>query len=203
MTRIQRRLLRAGIVILALLLLHRQILLGIGGYLIVEDPLRKVDAIYVLSGNSQDRGRAAAALYQQGYAPEVVCLGGEAHDDLALYGIALLTASMTQKVVLQAGVPDSAIRLLPKGSSTFEEFEAITADCKVRGYQNIMVVSSRFHMRRIHMFFRNRLYFEGIDLVLHGSYESSFDERAWWKKEPGLLFVNNEYIKMAFYWLRY
>jgi uncharacterized SAM-binding protein YcdF (DUF218 family) len=199
----RRSLLRAGIALALLALFHRQILLGIGGYLIVEDPLRKVDAIYVLSGNAQDRGKAAAALYQQGYAPELVCLGGEEHDDLQLYGINLLTATMTQKVALAAGAPDSVIRLLPEGSSTFEEFEAITADCKARGYQDIMVVSSRFHTRRIHMFFRKRLCFEGINLVLRGSYESSFDERAWWKKEPGLLFVNNEYIKMAYYWLRY
>lgn len=203
MTRTRRRLLRASIALALLLLFHRQILLGIGGYLIVEDPLRKVDAIYVLSGNAQDRGRAAADLYRQGYARELVCLGGEEHDDLQLYGIDLLTATMTQKVVLQAGVPNEAVRLLPKGSSTFEEFEAITADCKARGYKEIMVVSSRFHTRRIHMFFRKRLYFEGIDMVLRGSYESSFDEKGWWKKEPGLLFVNNEYIKMGYYWLRY
>ena len=199
----RRRLLRASIALGLLLLFHRQILLGIGGFLIVEDPLRKVDAIYVLSGNAQDRGRAAATLYQQGYAPELVCLGGESHDDLELYGIHLLTATMTQKVVLQAGVPNGAVRLLPRGSSTFEEFEAITADCKARGYRDIIVLSSRFHTRRIHMFFRKRLYFEGINLVLRGAYERSFDERAWWKKEPGLLFVNNEYIKMGYYWLRY
>lgn len=198
-----RRSLRWGLLLLFLLAFHKPILRGVGQYLVVEDPLRKVDAIYVLSGNPGDRGKEAAKLYHQGYAPEVVCLGGEPADALALYGIDILTASMTEKVLAEAAVPQAAIRLLPKGSSTYEEFEAITADCKARDYKDIMIVSSRFHTRRIHMFFRLRLHFEGIAMVLRGARENSFEEEAWWKKEPGLLFVNNEFIKMAYYWLRY
>jgi hypothetical protein len=66
-----------------------------------------------------------------------------------------------------------------------------------------MVVSSLFHTRRIHEFFRLRLYFQGVEMVLRGAPESSFDENLWWKREPGLLFVNSEYIKMGYYWLKY
>lgn len=186
-----------------LALFHKSVLRGMGNYLIVQDEKEKVDAIFVLSGNSFDRGREAAKLYAEGWAPKVVCLGGEVNPALELYGINDLTAKMTEGVLLRAGVPSSAIELLPEGTSTFEEFEAITAYCQARGLDKIMVVSSLFHTRRIHRFFRLRLHLEGIDLVLRGSSETAFDESAWWKNEPGLIFLNNEYIKMGYYWLKY
>ena len=84
-----------------------------------------------------------------------------------------------------------------------EEFEAIKDMCKQRDWKTSMVVSSLFHTRRIHEFFRLPLYFEGIEMVLRGAAERSFDEQNWWTKEPGLIFLNNEYIKMGYYWLKY
>lgn len=192
---------------MALLLLigifHRPLLYQIGQMLVVEDAVRKVDAMYVLSGNPADRGQEAARLYAAGHAREVVCLGGEKTSALRMYGIEELTCEMTHKVVAKMGVPENAIREMCAGSSTFEEFEAIKNDCKLRGYKNIMVVSSRFHTRRIHMFFRLPLHFEGINMVLRGARDSDFEEEKWWKEESGLLFVNNEFIKTAYYFLRY
>lgn len=182
---------------------HKRIMYVAGQYLVVEDEPRKVDAIYVLSGNPDDRGKEAAKLFKGGWAKEVVCMGGETSAPLELYGIMDKTCLMTQKVLRGHSVPDSAIRLLPDGSSTFEEYESIVKDCKAKGYDDIMVVSSRFHTRRIHAFFRHRLLFEGINLCLRGAYEHAFTEEAWWKEETGLMFVNNEYIKMAYYFLRY
>lgn len=190
-------------VLLLLLLCHRSVLWGIGNWLVVEDPVQPVDALYILSGNSFDRGEEAARLYHEGYAPLLVCLGGETNPALELYGIDDLTSTMTRGVLLRAGVPAGDAVLLPEGTSTFEEFQAIVRHCKANGFQRIMVVSSLFHTRRIHTYFRTRLYLEGIELVLRGASESSFEEDEWWKEEPGLLFVNSEYIKMVYYWLKY
>lgn len=189
--------------LLGALLFHKSLLRGMGNFLIVEDPLEQVDALYVLSGNSFDRGKEAARLYQQGYAPKLVCLGGETNPALELYGINDKTSTMTQGVLEKAGVPLPDIELLPEGTSTFEEFQAIIRHCKSNGFRKIMVVSSLFHTRRIHTFFRLRLHFEGIQMVLRGSSESGFEESLWWKAEQGLLFVNSEYIKMVYYWLKY
>lgn len=193
----------AAFLILSLLVFAKSILGMIGNYLIVEDPKSKVDAIFVLSGNSLDRGAEAAKLWKEGWAPKLVCLGGEPHSALELYGIHDLSFEMTRKVLREHEIPESAIDSLPEGTSTAEEFEAITRYCKSHQMKKIMVVSSLFHTRRIDEFFRLRLYFEGIEMVLRGAKESGFKEESWWVAEPGLLFVNSEYIKMAYYHLRY
>src|SRR2546425_12792523 len=58
----------AGCSVLALVLAA---FLGIGRWLVVEDPLVKARAIAVLSGRMPLRAIEAAKLYRQGYAPEV------------------------------------------------------------------------------------------------------------------------------------
>lgn len=191
------------LLLVGLVVFRGSLLRGIGGGLVVEDPPKPVDALFVLSGNAYDRGREAARLYHAGYAPKVVCLGGEGNPALEMFDIVILTAELTQKVLREENVPMADIELLQEGTSTFEEFEAIVAMCKDRGWDEIMVVSSRFHTRRIHEFFRLRLHFAGIQMVLRGARESVFDEELWWKSEPGLIFVNNEYVKLLYYWLNY
>ena len=191
------------LLVLLLGIFHRPVLRGMGNYLIVQDEAVPVEAIFVLSGNSFDRGREAARLYKRGLAPKVICLGGETNPALELYDIHDLTSLMTQQVVRDAGVPARAIELLPEGTSTYEEFQAITRICQERGWKMVMVVSSLFHTRRIHEFFRLRMHFAGVEMVLRGAAESKFKESEWWKSEAGLLFLNNEYIKLLYYQLRY
>jgi uncharacterized SAM-binding protein YcdF (DUF218 family) len=47
------------------------IFLGVGRWLVVEDPLDKAQAIVVLSGGMPMRAREAAKLYNAGYAPQI------------------------------------------------------------------------------------------------------------------------------------
>jgi uncharacterized SAM-binding protein YcdF (DUF218 family) len=202
----RRWIVRSGLVLFLLLLavlLRGKILKTAGSTLVVEDPAEQVDALFVLSGNAFDRGREGARLYNAGYTPKIVCLGGESNSSLELYNVLVSTAEITKAVVLNNNVPERDIELLEKGTSTFEEFEAITTMCKERGWTKIMVVSSRFHTRRIHEFFRLRLHFEGIKMVLRGAKDIIFEEDCWWKSEPGMIFVNNEYVKLLFYWMNY
>jgi uncharacterized SAM-binding protein YcdF (DUF218 family) len=189
--------------LLGLAILHQPILRGLGRWLIVQDDLAQAEALFVLSGNSLDRGNEAAKLYHAGWAPTVVCLGGEVNPALTLYGIHDLTYRGTLRVLQAQGVPDSALDSLPEGTSTYEEFVAIERYCKARNLHKIMVVSSLFHTRRIDTYFRLRLHLEGIEMVLRGAHESEMEEDAWWRSEPGLLFVNNEYIKLMYYWTKY
>lgn len=202
----RRWMVRMGFVFFLLMLaffMRGRILGTAGATLVVEDEPEQVDALFVLSGNAYDRGREGAKLYNAGYTPKVVCLGGESNSALELYDINVSTADITKAVVMESKVPEQDIELLEKGTSTYEEFEAITAMCKARGWTKIMVVSSRFHTRRIHEFFRLRLHFEGIKMVLRGARDGIFEEETWWKSEPGMIFVNNEYVKLLFYWLNY
>ncbi len=199
----RRRLIISFGLLLLLIIFRKPLLRSVGNFLVVEDPKQKVEAIYVLSGNSFDRGQEAARLYKEGWGPRVICLGGETNSALELYGIKDLSATITSNVLTQAGVPSKDVELLPKGTSTYEEFEAIVQHCQQHAYNKVMVVSSLFHTRRIHTFFRQRMYFSGVEMVLRGVQDAGFEKEDWWSREPGLLFVNNEYIKMMYYWLRY
>src|SRR6202049_165012 len=56
---------------LLLVLLSAVFILGVGRWLVVEDPLEKAQAIVVLSGRMPMRAMEAAKLYRQGYAARV------------------------------------------------------------------------------------------------------------------------------------
>lgn len=199
----RKRLILIAVLGLALFLGKGSILRGVGDVLVVQDGKQKVDAIYVLSGNSYDRGMEGVRLFKEGWGDRLICLGGESNSSLELYGIKDLTSTITANVMIQAGVPKEKIEVLAKGSSTYEEFEAIVQHCQDHSFKSVMVVSSLFHTRRIDTYFRERMYFSGVKMVLRGVQDGGFERNNWWNQEQGLLFVANEYIKMVYYWLRY
>lgn len=205
-SRKKKWLIRLGVlasVCLVLFLFRYPILRGLGNYLIYEDELSQADAIFVLSGNSLDRGKEGARLYHAGYAPVLVCTGGVESRDLGVIGIQMKHSVLTQRVLMNEGVDSSAIQLIHEGESTHEEKEAIVKYCAEKGWKKIVVVSSKFHTRRIHKSFRGTLNDAGIQLILRGAPDSGFDEKEWWKYEDGLIFLNNEYIKIFYYAFKY
>jgi uncharacterized SAM-binding protein YcdF (DUF218 family) len=175
----------------------------LGNYLIYEDRLEKSDALFVLSGNSLDRGKEAALLYHQGYAPVLVCTGGVESRDLGVVGIHMKHSVLTRHVLMNEGVDSTAIEMIHEGESTHDEKEAIVRYCQKKGWRKVIVVSSKFHTRRIHKSFRKTLETAGITLILRGAPDSGFDEKEWWKYEDGLIFLNNEYIKILYYAFKY
>jgi hypothetical protein len=40
-------------------------------------------------------------------------------------------------------------------------------------------------------------------VLLHGAPASSFQESSWWTSEEGLIMLNNEYVKLAYYHIKY
>jgi uncharacterized SAM-binding protein YcdF (DUF218 family) len=199
-------LIRLGILLNLLLILYIfrfPLLRGMGNFLTVQDDLEKCDAIYVLSGNPIDRGHEGALLLQQEYAPEVICTGADYSGVMLAYGIKVLHCELTRRAMLQQGADSTRIRMIDKGTSTMEEYEAIKKDIQSHGYKKVMILTSLFHTRRTRQVFKGRLEDAGIHTVMRGADDSGFDEAHWWKHEDGLLFLNSEYIKMAYYWVKY
>ena len=63
-------------------------ILGIGHWLVKEDPLQKADAIAVLSGNFPVRAMEAAKLYHEGFAKEIwLTHPGTRSDSLKEFGV--------------------------------------------------------------------------------------------------------------------
>ena len=192
------------------LIFHVTILQAIGGFLINTDKMPdKVDAIFVLGGNTFDRSNHAAELYFEGLSKNMVTLG--ANEDIAMKTIFPDTSDrrvrhsdcfISRDQLILEGVSEDHIRALDVGTSTREEANAILNHCKQNGYEKIIVVSGKLHTRRMRYSFKDFDDHE-IEVLLSGSSHSDYDEDYWWKSEGGMIMVNNEYMKLLYYYLNY
>ncbi len=201
------RWLRAALVLLAVVMLgwslRYPLLRGLGNFLITEDAPAQVDAVFVLGGSVEDRGVEATRIYQRGWCEQFVFTGAPVPSALASLGLDSTEAQCTRNAAVLAGLPREMTVALDKGTSTFEESEALLQYAVEQGFDTVMVVSNYFHLRRIGMVFRKRFRKAGITVLLHGAPSSDFDERTWWTTEEGLIMLNNEYVKLGYYWLKY
>lgn len=179
------------------------ILQSFATYLICEDKLEKADAIVVLSGGGYDRGNEAAKIYREGFAPEIVCTGGNPALEFKVFNIDTLESDVTVANLRRLRIPDSAIVEIRQGTSTKEEAEVILNYAKEQQHKNIIIISSKLHTYRVNKVFRKKLKEAGIELIVHGCFNSRFDEMQWWQDENGLIAVNNEWIKTFYYWFKY
>ncbi len=156
---------------------------------------------FVLSGGSYDRGNHAAAVFKSGVVESIVCTGENQSPDLKVFfeDKDILESTLTKMQIVKMGVPDSLVILLNKGSSTLEESDHILAYCLENDIDRCIIISSKFHTRRIKQVFKKKFKDNGIELYITGAPSSGFDEMQWWKSEGGLIAVNNEYIKQGYY----
>jgi uncharacterized SAM-binding protein YcdF (DUF218 family) len=180
-----------------------------------ETPLEKADAIFVLGGNLTSRPVLAAKLYHDGWSDKIIPLGANfdfvqevligcnPDCETADCNPCKPDALMMQEILEdQLNVPFEAIVPLPEGTSTKEESDAILNFSKANDYKTIIVVSDLFHLRRISYVFLDKFEEAGIKVILRGAKHSQYNEEKWWKYEQGLIMVNNEYIKLFYYWLK-
>jgi uncharacterized SAM-binding protein YcdF (DUF218 family) len=186
-----------------LLLFHNPILKAMGNYLILEDSIEEVEALFVLGGGTFDRGNEAVKLYNNGHAPQIVCTSENIPSVLEVIDTLLTEAQLSQKHIANLGVPLENVIALNKATSTKEEAKVIHDYCKEHGLKKVMILSSKFHTRRVNKVFNQQFENSGIELVFRGAPSSKYKENKWWQKESGLLFVNNEYIKLMYYKLAY
>ncbi|MCB0510506.1 MAG: YdcF family protein [Chitinophagales bacterium] len=171
--------------------------------LIHTDELVPVDYAFVLSGGAKDRGAYASELYNMGYVQDLVCTGANLSPDLESYGIDLAESHLTKMQMEALGIPSDHISVLALGTSTLEESELILAFCMVNKLKKIAVISSLFHTRRLAMVFLKKFHEEGIEVRIYGAASTQYSEVTWWESEAGLIALNNEYIKLFYYWIKY
>lgn len=184
---------------LLLFLFRVPILRGIGNFLIEEDPSSQADLAFVLGGNSLDRGKKAAALYQEGMVPKMVCLGANVPSVLRAFDIDSSESEISARIVRNEGVPAQDVRVLEKGRSTKEEAAVAFRYCKRKGVDTAIVLSDKFHLRRVRYVFEPRFESSETHLVFRGASSSRYKESEWWRSEEGMIMVNNEYMKWLYY----
>ena len=189
--------------LLLLFALRVPILKSLSSYLIKVDEPRKVDVIFVLSGAAYDRGMKAAEVFKQGWATRIVCTGGNKDATALALGKDYYECDLTRSAILLTGIDSNAVTTLPQGTSTFEESEAIEKYCVDQNIKSCIVVSSLFHTRRVSRTVKKKLEQAGVDTYLIGAPSRFYEPTAWWKSEYGLLDLNNEYVKLGYYFIKY
>ncbi|MCX6197753.1 MAG: YdcF family protein [Bacteroidetes bacterium] len=172
-------------------------------FLIEENTLTKVDAMFVLSGGGYDRGNEAVKIFNASFTNKIICTGGNAVTELCVMDIDTLESDMTAANLRQHSIPDSCIVLIRNGTSTKEEAQIILDYCFKNNLKKIIVLSSKLHTHRVNSFFRSKFLSAGIEPIVCGAPSSRFNEMEWWREEEGLIAVNNEWIKTVYYWCKY
>ncbi|MFN8470660.1 MAG: YdcF family protein [Anaerolineae bacterium] len=116
-----------------------------------QDETRPADVIIVLgsqvragglpSGSLRARTQHAIDLYKAGYAPTLFLTGG-----LGYYPPA--EADVMRRLVLDAGIQDTALVLDDRATSTQESLETAARIAPARGWRKALIVSDPFHMLR-------------------------------------------------------
>ena len=182
------------------------ILRRVGGFLVDTDStLNRADVIFVLNGYFNTRPIYAAELYDQRNAPRVVIAKAESSPAEQLDLVENPT-DIAVKIMLSEGVPADDLYVISENhpvTSTFDEAAALRRYMTERNYDSLILVTSEMHTNRARWIFEKELAGLSINMQVAGSPHTNFDVSNWWTVENGLIFVNNEYIKTIFYWIKY
>lgn len=179
------------------------ILKSIGYYLVADDATYHSTVYAVLGGNSAERGRAAAWLADQESDSKFIVTGGNRPSQLAAVGIITTEAQLTKQCMIHLGVDSLRIEKLEKGTSSKEEADLLLDYCKKKHIHQITIVSGQYHLRRLRRTFKPLFQSAQIEVKFFGACEKDFNPESWWTSESGLIYTNNEYIKILYYWLKY
>jgi uncharacterized SAM-binding protein YcdF (DUF218 family) len=186
-----------------LLIFKNNILRSFSNFLICEDPIKKSAYTFVLSGGPWDRGNEASRIFHEGFTDTLICTGENVPHDFKALGLEMFESEITEKNMLNHGVPKENILLIKKGTSTQEESDIILEFCKNRKVKQAIVISTDFHTRRVTQVFKKKFSESGIDIMVHAAPSSLYDAQNWWADENGLIALNNEYIKQLYYLVKY
>ena len=191
----------------------------VGGYLVYPIPLETVASLLIvddgeehtgmmvlLNGDFTDRPKKAAELFHAGVSPQIL-IGQVRLDPAEAAGFIPDRTELQVRLLELYGVPRTAVVVLQEEhgvDATVDEAIVVRRYLAERHYEGaITVVTGAFHARRARWIFRRVLRDTGIAVRLVAAPESDFDASNWWTVEDGLITVNNEFMKLGFYFLKY
>ena len=154
------------------------VLVGIGHWLDVSDPLAKADAIVAISGDTGARTDTAVALWKQGYAPLLIFSGGSSDPQ------SVASAELMKRSAVAAGVPENAIAVEGASATTEENAERVAELMKTRGLASAILVTSPYHQRRAAMLFEREFGRASLTFTNHPADDPDWDPNLWWTSDP-------------------
>lgn len=166
---------------------------GLGGLLVVADPLEKASTIAVLSGDEEIRFKEALHLLRDGYAPLVILT-----ETAAMPGGGN-SLNLVDKIILarQMGIASEAILVTKStATSTRDESQAILAVAQQRKFKSIIVVTDPYHCFRARLLFRSAFAGSGIDVIVRPARDHWYKSATWMLSSEGWRATMSEYVKL-------
>ena len=176
----------------------------LGSSLIVADPLQPARSIVVLGGQMPFRSMEAAAIYRQGWAREVwLTQGGVSEEDVALKTLRIDRTpeyEYSRRVLERLGVPAAAVRVLPgNNQNTADEMRTIDRELKASGSNRVIIISSKYHTRRIRVLWRVLAHRDAQAIVRYTP-DDPYDPAHWWRNTTDAKTVTHEWFGLLNAW---
>lgn len=167
------------------------VLIGVGHWLAVTDPLAKADAIVAISGDTGARADSAIALWKQGYAPVLIFSGGSSDPS------SVASAELMKRAALAAGVPADAIVVEGTSATTEENAKHVADLIRSRELKSAILVTSPYHQRRAAMLFEREFGRASLTFRNHPADDPAWDPTLWWTSEPSRSLTLVELAKLG------
>jgi len=154
-----------------------KILLSFSNFLIQQDEPQKADAMVILSGNAFERGNEAYELFRKGFAPKIICPGGNLQPDFLILGDSVYESDLTKKQITNKNIADSLVFAIHSGTSTAEEADTVLKYCLQKNIKSIIVVTTLFHTRRAGKVYHKLFDKAGIKVFVRGANNFFFNEK--------------------------
>jgi uncharacterized SAM-binding protein YcdF (DUF218 family) len=202
---LKRFIARSAVILAPMVLVAGVLLYYAGGWLVVEDPLEKADAIFVLSGTRLERPLEAYDLYKEGWAPRIMLFRvvsdyGEA--ELMKRGFEFpLESDVQQDVLRRLGMPEGTVAVLSEEDSTRDEALEVRAAAVANGWKTIIIVTSKQHTRRARLVVARRLAGTDVKVIMRASRYDLTDAAHWWRNRATVRFTLFELQRWFGYWI--
>jgi uncharacterized SAM-binding protein YcdF (DUF218 family) len=175
---------------------------GAGRWLVREDPLEHADVIVVLSGSMPHRAEEAGKIFREGYAPEIWVSRPESPAaELRELGVQFVgEEDYNRQVLVHAGVPETAVRILPEAIvDTEQEVDEVAQEMQREGKLSVIIVTSPPHTRRVKALWR-KLIGDNPKAIVRAARQDPFDQDHWWRNTRDTFAVVREVLGLLNVW---
>lgn len=166
--------------------------------LVRQDPLQRVDAIVVLSGDSKgERMASGIELYKQGWGKQIIFWGGKIYWEIKLI-------DLMREQFKEGGVPEGALVWSDEELeevSTYGEARLLLRLMKENNVRSIILVTSPFHTSRAASVYDPILEKENIKMYVYPSMDTQVKLQDWWHERDKARAIFVEFSKTVFYFI--
>ncbi len=195
---------RKRIIIIALVILVLMVFLtsqywlsAYGRYLVVDEKLRKCDAIVVLGGETVPRVAKGVELYKEKYGDLIIMSGG------GRLSTRYSEAGIMLEEAADLGVPPSAVIMEDKSKSTYENAVFVKSIILEKNIKSFLLVTSSYHTRRSQNIFAKVFKDTSISIITVAAPDPKYSPSSWWQNHEGQQKALTELANIVIYRLKY